>query len=391
MVGLFRIAALLGLAVLAGCRSLPAAGPTSAAFNTQAAEHVGPATGRAAPGFVLVDLDERAGAVLLRHHTRPAVGGLPSRRGTPDIRIGVGDVVSLAIFEAESGGLFTPKGNSSQGNFVRIPDQEVDRAGDIKVPFLGEVKVAGRNPSEVERDIESALANRAIEPQAVVTVSQRNSARFTVVGAVRGPGVFPFSQSGERILDAIGQAGGITDLPQNTLVTLQSGGRQTTVAMNALFERPANNVNLQPGDTVVVAADQRVFTVFGAAARNGQVLFDKPEITLAEGLAQVGGLIDAAADSRSVVIYRFMRRGEIAELGATLAGFPPDQQVFPVVLRLDLGSAGGYFLARAVYIEPGDLLYVSNAPLYDFTKLTAVVRDISATVTDTADAGRSLH
>ena len=84
----------------------------------------------------------------------------------------MGDVVSVTIFEAAAGGLFIPAEASVRpGNFVTLPNQEVDNNGNISVPYAGNIRAKGRTPVEVQQAIVDALKNRAIEPQAVVYFS----------------------------------------------------------------------------------------------------------------------------------------------------------------------------------------------------------------------------
>jgi hypothetical protein len=55
-----------------------------------------------------------------------------SRRPSRRIALGIGDVVSVTIFEAEAGGLFLPsQAGARPGNFVMLPDQIVDSDGNI--------------------------------------------------------------------------------------------------------------------------------------------------------------------------------------------------------------------------------------------------------------------
>ena len=47
--------------------------------------------------------------------------------------------------------------------------------------------MAGRTTPEIEREIENKLANRAVEPQVVINITEQNSSIVTVVGdTIRG-------------------------------------------------------------------------------------------------------------------------------------------------------------------------------------------------------------
>src|SRR5215207_6806674 len=91
--------------------------------------------------------------------------------GSAEVRIGAGDVVNVSIFEAAGGGLFLPE--ASRAGNVNIPPQQVDRSGNITVPYAGSIRALGHTPAEVQREIEERLKARAIEPQAIVTVTDR--------------------------------------------------------------------------------------------------------------------------------------------------------------------------------------------------------------------------
>jgi protein involved in polysaccharide export with SLBB domain len=76
----------------------------------------------------------------------------------PRITLGIGDVVSVTIFEAEPGGLFIPSEPGARpGNFVTLPNQIVDTNGNITVPYAGTIRALGRTPSEVQEAINEAL------------------------------------------------------------------------------------------------------------------------------------------------------------------------------------------------------------------------------------------
>jgi len=73
------------------------------------------------------------------------------------ITLGIGDVVSVTIFEPP-GGLFVPSDAGARpGNFVTLPNQIVDSNGNITVPYAGTIPAAGRTPSEVQQAINEAL------------------------------------------------------------------------------------------------------------------------------------------------------------------------------------------------------------------------------------------
>src|SRR5262249_52494408 len=129
----------------------------------------------------------------------------------PAPTIGIGDTISVSIWEAAGGGLFgaSPTDHVSAGSRnVTIPEQVVARDGAISVPFAGRVPVAGRSTVEVQKTIEQRLAEKAIEPQVIVTIAKSVTNSATVTGEVVGGARVPLSVNGDRLLDLIALAGG---------------------------------------------------------------------------------------------------------------------------------------------------------------------------------------
>jgi polysaccharide biosynthesis/export protein len=95
------------------------------------------------------------------------------------VRLGVGDVLGITIFEAGAGGLFIPAETPvRRGNYVTLPDQEVDVQGNISVPYAGPIRAQARTAVELQAAIVDALKDIALKPQAVVSlVAQRAPSR----------------------------------------------------------------------------------------------------------------------------------------------------------------------------------------------------------------------
>src|SRR5438477_5298960 len=155
-------------AALVGCAYLPTSGPT-------AGEVIDRGVQENQIRYDVVDIDPGVVATLLAQpaesfRTRFGKYGMPAAP-----KIGIGDTLSVSIWEAAGGGLFgaSPTEHVSTGSrSVTIPEQVVGQDGGISVPFAGRVPVAGRLPAEVERGIERRLAEKAIEPQVIVTVTK---------------------------------------------------------------------------------------------------------------------------------------------------------------------------------------------------------------------------
>jgi polysaccharide export outer membrane protein len=130
--------------------------------------------------------------------------------------------------------------------------------GRISLPLAGEIQAAGRTPLALEREIADKLKSYISEPEVTVMVQQINSQKYNILGQVNKPGAFPLTNSA-TVLDAIAVAGGFRDFAKKKSVYVlrqNPDGSQTRIPFNykevLKGENPAQNIKLQPRDTIVV-------------------------------------------------------------------------------------------------------------------------------------------
>ena len=309
------------------------------------------------------------------------VGEFPDRSRPKDIRFGVGDVVSVTIFEASSGGLFIPaEAGVRPGNFINIPNQAVDVNGNISIPYAGTIRARGRTQVEVQQAIVDALKDRAIEPQAVVSMVDQRTSLITVLGDVTRPSRIPAQLAPERLLDTITRAGGIAGPGPDEWVMLERDGRRALAPFGALVYEPANNVYVHPSDTIYVYREPQTYLAFGALGNQQQIPFGAWRITLAEAVGKAGGLRDAEADPASVFLYRGETRDVAEAIGIDATKF--QGPIIPVIYNIDFRNPASYFLATTFEMRNKDVIYVSNAVSVEATKFLNYVRTINATAQD---------
>jgi polysaccharide export outer membrane protein len=130
--------------------------------------------------------------------------------------------------------------------------------GKISLPLAGEMQAAGLTPLALEREIASKLQNYISEPEVTVMVQQINSQKFNILGMVAKPGSFPLTNSA-TVLDAIALAGGFRDFAKKKSIYVlrrSADGSEVRIPFNykevVKGQNPAQNIKLQPRDTVVV-------------------------------------------------------------------------------------------------------------------------------------------
>ena len=365
----------LSACLLAGRSALPTAGPTVREVEHQVVQNK-------RVQFDLVDINDRVVDVLLARPHESFRARFGKHGPPPPHRIGVGDSIVVSIWEAASGGLFSPSLTdhvTTGSRSVTIPEQVVGQDGGITVPFAGRIHVAGQLPVAVQRDIEKRLAGKAIEPQAIVTVAKSVTNSVTVDGEVVKGARIPLSVRGDRLLDVIAEAGGARSPVYETFVRQSRHGVTATMPMEALVSSPAENIYARPGDVLTLVRLPQSFTAFGATGANAQIPFTAETMTLVEALAKAGGLQDARSDPAGVFLFRFEPPAVVRALGQPPVPVGPDGST-PVVYRLNLRQAKSYFLASRFPLQDKDIIYVANADLDELQKFFSLLNTLTGPV-----------
>jgi polysaccharide export outer membrane protein len=370
------------LAILAGCTTLPDSGPDSKTIQKQAAQKVSYKEARLGIDYVLIEINAKALSALPVSSYGSFRGGFEgSRSHRPEVTLGVGDVIQVTIFESKSGGLFVPEeAGSRPGNFVTLPQETIDQSGQITVPYAGKIKAAGRTTRQVQSDIERSLKDRAIEPQAIVSVVTPRANQVSVLGDVKSPARLDVNPAGERVLDLISRSGGLLTPAKETDVTLQRSGRQSTMLFEALVENPSENVYVKPGDTIYVNRERRTYVAFGAlgvVGLNGRIDFEETDLTLAEAIGKAGGLLDERADAAQVFLYRLVEPKTARRLGASLN--QASARVIPVVFHANLKDPAAFFAVQKFEMQDKDIIYVANSDSIQLAKFLGLVNLVTST------------
>ncbi len=390
--------------MLCGCSAFPTAGPY--AWDVRSHNRV-----ESDIDYTLIPLNDKVTSILLANEPRDLSGAFTDRRSASEIKFGVGDIVGVRIHEAAAGGLFIPNDAGARaGNFIDLPDQPVDKNGNIQVPYAGPVKALDQTPQQVQETIVSRLRNRAIDPQAIVTLRDQRTSLVSVLGDVNAPTRIPVTAGGDTVLDAISRAGGPKFSGHETYITLQRDGRQGTVSFLRLVSSPANNIFVRGKDTIFVYREPHTFVALGAFGTSGlntnptqgQINFDKDKLTLVEALGKAFGLNDLQADPASVFLYRLESKKVAAALGIDvsveptnvpyyakaprsdlLVSYPTtetDEGKYPVIYTVNFRDPTGFFIASRFQMRNNDVLFASNAVTVEQSKVLIYMRNVIATV-----------
>lgn len=358
----YPLAGLLVVATLAGC-GLPRSGPTR--HEIEAGAKLQNATS------FIVPVDKRV-TKLTAQSTSPGFSRSFLKAGlvgSDDIH--AGDKLGLTIWENVDQGLLATKG---QGE-TALNEVQVDGSGFIFVPYAGRIKAAGNSPDELRRIITEKLSEQTPDPQVSVARLAGDGATVSVMGDIRGQGVFPIERPTRTLSAMIAKAGGVAVDPGTALITVTRGHETGKVWLKDLYDNSTLDIALRPNDVILVEADPRTFTAMGATGQQSRIQFDSPTVTAIEALAQVGGLQTAFADPKGV----FVMRDENAATANAVLGRRDLQGSQRITYVLNLTEPDGIFNARDFQIRDGDTIYVTEAPYVQWQKSLSVLTGTATT------------
>ena len=375
----------LVLPVLAACSTVPNVGPTREnVVNTSVAVD---------NPYLLVRISDFVVQKLQSFPGPSLYGKFGDYRGPTEQRIGVGDTVIVNVFEAASGGLFSQPvstADSTGSHSATVPPQVVQRDGTITVPYAGQIEVVGKTTPEVEKLVVDKLTGKAIEPQAIVTISQPIFSSVTVTGeAVKG-GRLPLSTRGDHLLDVIAEAGGITSPSNQTFLELTRRGKTVRVPFQTLLNSPRENIYARAGDVLTVVKYPLTFTAFGATLRNANLPFDALGISLEEAVAQAAGLSDDRADPEGVFVFRYEPVAVVRDFPGLTAS-QAALNLVPTVYLINMRDPASLLLARRFSMHDKDILYVSNSVINDLQKFIGIVSTVTGPVISVGTLAASIR
>ncbi len=345
-------AIVLGLGVaVAGCQAVPGDGPWMNGAKSTSSE---------ALPFDVIDLTP---TTVVAYRPPSSIDQSSTTSGlSAGTRISVepGDVLRVRIFEQYEGSTFP----TIQRPPADLGSQRVANDGTIEIPYVGIVKVAGLDLRDIEQRIIQQLGSKAQNPQVIVEfVADRNNT-IMVSGEVKAPGRLSLMEGVRSVVDAINRAGGAVGPAAQLQVVVR---RRGDVILDKQYAQllAGGDVGVQKGDEIVVRPNSQTFTVLGAVAKAGNVPLTKGNMTLLEALGEVHGLSDERANKTGVYVFRM---GDIQDNPNTRAR----------VFRLDLMQPVSIFVAQQFGMQANDVIYVTNAPLYEYNKiLTSIYRSFS--------------
>mgnify|MGYP001374684135 CR=1 FL=1 len=355
------------LALLAGC----ATGP-GMQMDVQAQSRGTPGDIRQRADIYSIDIptvtrlkQETAASAGSRAVARPAAFRTPN--GVYQYIVGPGDVLRITVFEHPE--LTNPSGTANE-----LSGRVVNGDGFVFFPFVGAVQAAGRTVQQIRATLAEGLSRVLKNPQIDVSVLNFRSQRIVVSGEVRTPGVVPITDVAPTLAEVISQAGGLTLEADLSGVSVTRGNASTAVDLYSYFYNgdTAQNMRLQAGDVVNVP-DRRFSKVFvlGEVGRPNSLVMPRGRLTLAEALADSGGVNPFSANAGQIYVIR-------------------DGDPKPQIYHLNAATPDALVLADRFDLRQRDVVFVDAVPVVRWARIVSNILPtadfLRATLNDTTRA-----
>ena len=221
-----------------------------------------------------------------------------SGRNGYDYKVGGYDVLKIIVYEE----------NDLSRDAVRVSGD-----GYISFPLIGRTLVNNMTTSELEELISNklSLGQYLLNPHVSVMVTDYNSKRFLVLGAVKNSGSFPL-QAQERVLDAISKAGGIVfdqSGKRGMIIRVKNPevGHKEKIVIDLDLQKllkegdQVSNLFMMDKDVLFIPSGER-FYIIGQIHNPGSYRLSERDITLVEAISMAGGFTQIAARNRTRII-----------------------------------------------------------------------------------------
>jgi polysaccharide biosynthesis/export protein len=215
-------------------------------------------------------------------------GNVSSEVDSSIIRLGTGDLIELSVYNV-------PELSTKA---------RVGKSGDVYLPLIDYVHVAGLTVDEAQSLIGKRLEDEGFVHNAHVSIVVDESASqgVTILGEVMKPGIYP-AMSGRKLYDFISAAGGFATTAGRKISILRHGSTITVDLPRNLADNVADDVDILPGDTITVPRAPIIYVVGDVGHPTG-LLIDNGNLTVLQAIALAGGTNRTAKMSSARIIRR---------------------------------------------------------------------------------------
>jgi polysaccharide export outer membrane protein len=276
--------------------------------------------------------------------------------------VGINDVIAVVMFGQTEmvtsvSVMMAPIPNSAADSLV-ASGYAVDSEGQVHLPYVGAVQVAGLTERELHELLIQRYEKFIKKPELGVRVASYRSKRLYMDGEIKNPGILPIIDIPMTLPEALSRAGGATALGDLSSVTLSRAGKNYVVNVPQLAAHGVDpsRILLENGDMVRVPPREegKVF-VLGEVTKPTTVLPHNGRMSLNEALGEAGGVSTSSGEPRQIYVVR--------NTGDT----------HPLVYHLDAASPVALALAESFELQAKDVIYVDATALTRWNRVVNLI------------------
>jgi polysaccharide export outer membrane protein len=243
--------------------------------------------------------------------------GTKNQRVTPEAQIGpVSSQPALCIGNGDllEVNVYSIYGAPDLSQKLRVSD-----TGDVSLPLVGRIHVAGLTAQEAQTSIERRFQDGEFvkHPHVAVFIAEYATQGVSVLGEVAKPGVYPITAP-RTLYDLISLAGGLTaNAGKLVTITHRNDPEEVKVLFSNSTDPAKQNVSIFPGDTIIVAKAGIVYVVGDVGKPGGFAVDNRGTLTVLQAIALAEGTKPNAALNAAKLIRR-TAAGELSEVSIPL-------------------------------------------------------------------------
>ncbi|WP_445114558.1 polysaccharide biosynthesis/export family protein [Acinetobacter sp. WZC-1] len=286
-------------------------------------------------------------------------------------RLSAGDVLSIQLWAYPE---ITPPIQDATN--IRAVGYPLDPNGNVQLPLVGQVHIAGKTLAETNRFLRQQFARYLKHPDVVVRVLSYEGRRYFVNGQVMRSGQYTLNDQPISIYTALGQAGGInSETGDNTNIQLIRNGQTYNLNVIALEKQglSLHNLLIQPNDTVFVNTrqDQKLY-VMGESSRSQAIALRDQGMTLSDVLGESEGINPNSASAARIYVMRTNLQSRTS-----------------TIYHLNLSSIGNLALSNQFQMQKNDIVYIDATGLTRWQRIMNQIVPFSSALYTFDQLGRN--
>jgi polysaccharide biosynthesis/export protein len=235
----------------------------------------------------------------------------------------------------------------------------IDGTGNISVPMIGRLHVAGLTVRELEADIRRKLGRFVVDPDVSILITGYRSQPVSVLGSVRNPGTLQL-EGHKTLIEVLSLAGGLSSEAGNILkvtrqaewgniplpgATMDKSGERSVaeIGLRSLLEarNPQENIEIMPNDVLLVPRGRMIYVVGEVRKSGGFVFPERESVSVLQAIAMADGVAPTAS-TKNARIYRPVVGSNRVEIAVNLRDILAGKSI-------------------DVPLQPDDILFIPNS------------------------------